>query len=104
MPNLLFSDNTGKEVINRFSSGLNSGDTFYTDANGREMLERRVNFRPSWDLVVTQPIAGNYYPVTAKIAIKDSTNGLELAILNDRAQGGASLNSGEVELMVNYPA
>ena len=41
------------------------GDTFYTDANGREYLKRVRNFRPTWNLNVTQPVSGNYYPLTA---------------------------------------
>lgn len=33
-------DGLGKEVVLQFSSDLESGATFWTDANGREMLER----------------------------------------------------------------
>lgn len=46
-----------------------------------------------------EPIAGNYYPVTSKIMIKD--NDFELAVLTDRAEGGSSLEDGQVELMVS---
>jgi len=40
VPALFFScrDKDGKEVISLFSSSLNSNKTFYTDANGREIL------------------------------------------------------------------
>lgn len=41
------------------------GAAFYTDANGREYLKRTRNFRPAWNLTVTEPEAGNYYPLTA---------------------------------------
>ncbi|KAJ4433198.1 hypothetical protein ANN_15455, partial [Periplaneta americana] len=34
------------------------------------------------------------------IPIEDTTKGQEFAVLNDRAQGGSSLNDGEVELML----
>lgn len=51
---------------------MTSGDEFYTDSNGREMLKRKLNFRPSWNLDVKQPVAGNYYPVTAAIYIEVS--------------------------------
>ena len=54
----------------RYHTGINSGDTFFTDANGREMLSRRLNHRDSWPLNVTQPIAGNYYPVTSAAYIE----------------------------------
>ena len=35
------SDNQGKEVVSFFVSDLKSGGKFYTDSNGREVLERR---------------------------------------------------------------
>lgn len=46
-------------------------------------------------------MAGNYYPVTSRIFIKDANT--QLTILNDRSQGGSSLRDGEIELMVNWP-
>ena len=53
----------GKEVVIRYSSDVRSGDEVYTDANGREMLRRVRDRRPTWDLNVTEPTAGNFYPV-----------------------------------------
>ena len=38
---LCFSDKQGKEVISRFSSDMDTAGTFYTDANGREILQRK---------------------------------------------------------------
>ena len=46
------------------------GGTFYTDSNGREMLKRVRDKRPTWDLQVQEPIAGNYYPLTAAITLQ----------------------------------
>lgn len=86
--------------MSQFTSSLNSGDTFYTDANGRQVLERKINQRPTWDLEVNEPISGNYYPIVSKISIKDTTQGLEMAVLPDRSQGGSSLRSGQIEIMV----
>ncbi|KAF2899813.1 hypothetical protein ILUMI_06373 [Ignelater luminosus] len=88
------------EVISRFISSLHTNATFYTDSNGREMMKRIINWRPSWKLNVTQPTSGNYYPVTTKILIRDPKKDLEVAILTDRAQGGTSLHNGHIELMV----
>ncbi|CAH1973774.1 unnamed protein product [Acanthoscelides obtectus] len=89
----------GKEVITRFTTPLKTSSQFYTDSNGREMLKRVRNTRPTWKLQLEEPVAGNYYPVTSKIVITDGD--LELAVLTDRAQGGTSLEDGEVELMVH---
>ncbi|KAL3162416.1 hypothetical protein ABBQ32_010087 [Trebouxia sp. C0010 RCD-2024] len=93
-------DKRGKEVVLRYSSSLDSGATFYTDANGREYLKRVRNFRPAWNLTVTEPEAGNYYPLTAGAYIQDASQ-TELAVLTDRAQGGASLASGQLAVMLH---
>ena len=91
-------DGVGKELVARFDADVASADTFYTDSNGREFLERKVDYRPTWDLDVYQPIAGNYYPVNAAIYIEDDS--ASLTVLTDRTQGGASLEAGQVEVMV----
>jgi lysosomal alpha-mannosidase len=88
-------------VITRFTTPLKTNGTFYTDSNGREMLKRVRNYRPDYDYTNEQPVSGNYYPITSKIVIRDEEAGLELAVLNDRAQGGSSIEDGQVELMVH---
>ena len=95
------ANNWGKEVIVKYSTGIESQGTFYTDSNGREMVKRQFNKRgPSYPpLVVNEPVAGNYYPVNAMISVNDELS--ELAVLTDASQGGASLQDGAVELMVH---
>uniref|UniRef100_A0A669QX83 Alpha-mannosidase n=1 Tax=Phasianus colchicus TaxID=9054 RepID=A0A669QX83_PHACC len=92
-------DGWGKEVISRFDTVLRSGGRFYTDSNGRQILERRRNYRPTWNLTQTEPVAGNYYPVNTRIFIKDDK--VQLTVLTDRSQGGSSITDGSVELMVH---
>jgi lysosomal alpha-mannosidase len=92
-------DNVGKEVISRFSFDLPTHGLFYTDSNGREMLERKRNFRPTWPVDIKEPVSANYYPVTSRITLRDGDT--EISVLTDRAQGGTSLHDGEVELMVH---
>uniref|UniRef100_A0A182K5Y1 Alpha-mannosidase n=1 Tax=Anopheles christyi TaxID=43041 RepID=A0A182K5Y1_9DIPT len=92
-------DGVGKEIVSRFYTAAQSGGVFWTDANGREMIKRVRNHRDTWDVDLMEKIAGNYYPVTAKIALEDEN--LRLAVLNDRAQGGSSLEDGSLELMVH---
>ncbi|XP_076263633.1 lysosomal alpha-mannosidase-like [Rhynchophorus ferrugineus] len=91
----------GIEIVSRYSTKLATNGTFYTDSNGKEMLKRVRDYRPMWDLKNSESASGNYYPITAKIAIKDEEQGIEVAVLNDRAQGGGSLNDGEVEIMIH---
>ncbi|XP_055875699.1 lysosomal alpha-mannosidase-like isoform X2 [Biomphalaria glabrata] len=95
-------DKIGKEIVTRYTiPGFGNKGVFYTDANGREVLERRLNYRPTWDLNQTEPVAGNYYPVNALIGIKNGDSKLQFTVLTDRSQGGVSLNDGDVELMVH---
>ena len=52
----------GKELVIKFSSGIESKGTFYADSNGREMIKRVRNARgPSYPpLEINEPVAGNY--------------------------------------------
>ena len=54
----------------RYESNVTSKDAFYTDSNGREMIKRVRDYRPTWKLNVTEPVSGNYYPLTAGMYIK----------------------------------
>nr|XP_051693852.1 lysosomal alpha-mannosidase isoform X6 [Oryctolagus cuniculus] len=90
-------DKWGKEVISRFDMPLDTKGYFYTDSNGREILKRRRNYRPTWNLNQTEPVAGNYYPVNTRIYITDGKK--QLTVLTDRSQGGSSLQDGSLELM-----
>ena len=64
------ADGLGKELALRYSTNLSTGSTFYTDANGREFQERVLNHRQTWKLNITEPVSGNYYPLTSAIAVK----------------------------------
>uniref|UniRef100_V5G1A0 Lysosomal alpha-mannosidase n=1 Tax=Anoplophora glabripennis TaxID=217634 RepID=V5G1A0_ANOGL len=88
----------GKEIITRYITNLETQDEFYTDSNGREMITRKRNYRPTYEYSDEEPQSGNYYPVNTRIVIKNETN--EFAVLTDRSEGGSSLTSGQVELMV----
>lgn len=73
-------DGVGKEIVMvvRVPTIQNNG-TFYTDSMGMEMQTRVLNYRPTWTLNVTQPVAGNYYPVQSTIAIEDRHAGETLS-------------------------
>ncbi|KAL6029892.1 hypothetical protein STEG23_036788 [Scotinomys teguina] len=92
-------DNWGKEVISRFNTPMKTNGQFYTDSNGREILKRRRDLRPTWRLNQTEPVAGNYYPVNTRIYISDGH--MQLTVVTDRSQGGSSLKDGSLELMVH---
>ena len=92
-------DGRGKEIISRIQTPIKNSGILYTDSNGREFMKRQRNFRPTWDLEVFEPVAGNFYPVNAALYIQDNA-GVAIAVATDRSQGGASLEDGSLELMV----
>lgn len=66
------------------------------------MIKRKLYRRSDYEYDATQePVASNYYPVTSKITIMDENRDLKVSVLNDRSQGGSSLNDGDIELMVS---
>lgn len=91
-------DLRGKEIVTRYRTSVASQSVFYTDSNGREFIRRQRNYRPSWDLDVFEPVAGNFYPVNTAIFLQDQNT--SLAVVVDRSQGGSSLRDGTLELMV----
>lgn len=94
-----YDDGIGKEVITQLTTSIPSNGVFYTDSNGRDFIKRVRNYREDWPLQVTQPVAGNYYPVNLGMYIKDNVN--EFSVLVDRAVGGSSIQDGQLELMLH---
>jgi hypothetical protein len=62
------------------------------------MAERRRNHRDTFKLNLTEPQAANLYPINSALTIRDATR--QLTITPDRCQGGMSLSSGSMELLV----
>lgn len=91
----------GKEVVLKINSDIKSAGTFYTDANGREMVKRQRNARgPSYPpYVIGEPVAGNYYPINSMISLDDGKT--ELVAVIDASMGGSSMADGSLELMVH---
>ncbi|KAG8190302.1 hypothetical protein JTE90_012589 [Oedothorax gibbosus] len=94
-------DHIGREIITRFDTGLNNDGVFYTDSNGRETVKRVRNHQDTFQWNITEKIAGNYYPVTSWIYMKDEAQNVMFSILPDRAEGGSSVKDGSLELMLH---
>ena len=97
-------DGVGKEIVSRFrlNETLDQNGVFFTDSNGRQNIERKRDFRPSYDLLnatIEEPVSSNYYPVNSAIFIQDADH--QLTVVNDRPQGGTSLKDGEIEVMIH---
>lgn len=94
----------GKEIALRYNTSLRTEGRFYADSNAREMVERRINERPvsyPRPYNISEPVAGNYYPVNALLGLEDEAAGVGLSVAVDRSLGGASLAEGSMELMVH---
>jgi hypothetical protein len=90
----------GTEIVLTVSAPwIQNGGSFLTDSNGFEWMSRKVNARQTWDLKVTDPVSGNYYPINAGIVIHDQAS--SMMVVPDRAVGGSSLRSGEIEIMIH---
>ena len=82
----------GKEVVAKWQVlDMDNDDVFYTDSNGLEMQERKVGYRPTWDLSTDMEVSANYFPVNSAIAIRDKNSTIQMTVMNDRSQGGSSL-------------
>ena len=95
-------DRQGKEVVAKWrllDKDFSNGGTFYTDSNGLEMQKRVLNYRSTFTLDTDMTVSANYYPINTAIAIRDSDSGVQMTVMNDRAQGGSSIENGTIELM-----
>ena len=52
------SDGIGKEIIVHYDTDIDTNGLFFTDSNGREMQQRKINFRPTWKLRNREPVSG----------------------------------------------
>lgn len=93
------SDGVGKEVVFNLAHSVSNNKTFYTDSNGLEELKRVVDFRPTWNYSVNEPISGNYYPINSHITLSDSSS--YLSVIVDRSEGGTACKDGFIELMIH---
>lgn len=100
-----FADGLGRELVTTYTTDLATNGTWSTDSNGRDMATRVRDARPDWNYTAYEPIAGNYYPVSAAITTQDLNRGLALSVVTDRSQGGSSLADGSLgEVTVNEDA
>ncbi|CAD8067627.1 unnamed protein product [Paramecium sonneborni] len=93
------NDSIGKNIIMVIEvPNFNSNKTFYTDSNGLQFQKRIIDYRPQYNYSLHENVSGNYYPITSAIYIQDGQDCIGL--LNDRAQGGSSLENGQIEIMI----
>ncbi|XP_013106959.1 alpha-mannosidase 2 [Stomoxys calcitrans] len=87
--NIDIADMDDTEVVMRLQSRIRSGETFYTDLNGLQVIKRQR--------FTKIPLQANYYPIPTAIYIEDES--LRLSVVSAQPLGGSSLAPGEVEIM-----
>ena len=92
----------GIEVMAKWKlKDMKNDGVFYTDSNCLEMQKRRLDSRPDFTLETTMKMASNFYPIDSAIALRDIYSPLQMTVMNDRSQGGSSLEDGTVVLTQN---
>lgn len=79
-------DRENTEIVMRVSTNIDSGEYYYTDLNGMQIIKRKRMDK--------LPLQANYYPVPSAMYIQDDS--WRLTILSGQPLGGASLKAGEV--------
>ena len=76
-------------MVVRYNTSLDTQHTFSHDSNGREMITRVTNKRgPAYPdpYQISEPVAGNYYPVNSNMRLKVGESLLEPApFVRDRS-------------------
>lgn len=77
----------GKDVVIdwEFLDGYDSDKTFYVDANGLDMHQKKLWHRKDYTISNTDNAASNFYPVTSAIALRDKNSDKQVTIMPDRA-------------------
>jgi alpha-mannosidase len=85
--------NRETEMFMRFITSIENGDDpeFYSDLNGFQWQPRKK--------VQEIGIEGNYFPITTSAFIQD--NQMRLTLMTTHAQGAASLEPGQLEVMLD---
>lgn len=92
------TDKSGKDIVVDwyFLDGFDTGNKFWVDANGMQMIEKNLYARREFTYRTSNTVSANYYPVTTAIAVRDTNSTSrnftekQVVILNDRAQGGSA--------------
>ncbi|NXU52428.1 MA2A2 mannosidase, partial [Turnix velox] len=84
-------DHINKELALRFSTDIESGDTFFTDLNGFQIQPRRYYQK--------LPLQANFYPMPTMAYIQDTRS--RLSLLTAQALGVTSLHTGQLEVILD---
>uniref|UniRef100_A0A7E4WCA8 Alpha-mannosidase n=1 Tax=Panagrellus redivivus TaxID=6233 RepID=A0A7E4WCA8_PANRE len=89
----------GKELISRYETGIGSKDIFYTDSNGRQLIQRKRNYNPDFQVDTNQVVSMNMLPVNSRALIKDEKTAF--TVLTDRSHAGGSIVDGALDFLLH---
>eukprot|EP01135_Chromosphaera_perkinsii_P009684 Nk52_evm10s1837 gene=Nk52_evmTU10s1837 len=94
----------GGEYVVRYKTGLQSS-SMYTDSMAMELLKRNRRDKKG----NRKSVEENYYPINSALVLKsdepkEEPSKLSFAIMNDRSQGGTSLDDETAEIMLHRRA
>jgi hypothetical protein len=94
-------DRTGKDIVVDWflMDDFDTNKTFWVDANGLEMVKKKLYSRRDYNYTGNGTIAGNYYPVTSAIAVRDH-NITQPGKKNASKSGNASNSSNKTQAVV----
>ena len=102
LPEIPIDGSEGKEVVLVFQSEkIKNHGIFYTDSQGRGLIRREQDKRPHFDLDVTDPVSGNFYPINTMVVMNGTSSPFSVAVTPDRPMGVASLKSGELTFLLH---
>ena len=90
-------------TVNWKSLDFDNKGVFYTDANAYKIMKRDLNKEKVYpeQKELKQVIVSSYfYPVNSAIFIENPMNNQQMAVMNDRPQGGSAYKDGRIELMI----
>lgn len=92
----------GTEVTFNVETEYKNKGIFYTDSTGMAMQRRELNKRPQpFNYTTKQPVSSNYFPLTSTILFEDVEKEKRVSVYTDRAEGGAVIDEGMIEVMIN---
>lgn len=69
----IVKDKVGKDVVVDWSllDKFDTGKQLWVDANGLQMMHKKLNHRNEFNFTSNNTVAANYYPMTSAIAVRD---------------------------------
>ncbi len=110
--------NTDLNNIVKLPDGTSQPE-FWTDSNGIKMMRRFKDFREGYEYNVTDPVAGNFYPVNSMLSFREhndfvysdgyksndyqnlNENDRMVTYLNDRSQSVGVMKPGQIIIIQN---